>query len=122
MLDCLQGHWNIRKRFEPEAGQGLPFLLEMLVDDGILTLVADGETLIVMNEDEEEFCVDVQFRYPTTAAGGLKTVGLDLRLHYIEFKSARYVLCIQSHNEDWWDGILIKRRTNHEQLYILYTA
>ena len=93
MLDCLQGHWNIRKRFEPEAGQGLPFLLEMLVDYGILTVVADGETLIVMNEDEEEFCVDVQFRYPTTAAGGLKTVGLDLRLHYIEFKSARYVLC-----------------------------
>ena len=46
-----------------------------------------------MNKDEEEFCVDVQFRYPTTAAGGLKTVGLDLRLHYIEFKSARYVLC-----------------------------
>ena len=29
VLDCLQGHWNIRKRFEPEAGQGLPFLLEM---------------------------------------------------------------------------------------------
>ena len=37
VLDCLQGHWNIRKRFEPEAGQGLPFLLEMLVDYGILT-------------------------------------------------------------------------------------
>jgi len=59
VLDCLQGHWNIRKRFEPEAGQGLPFLLEM---------------------------------YPTTAEGGLKTVGLDLRLHYIEFKSARFRL------------------------------
>ena len=44
-----------------------------------------------MKKDEEEVCVDVQFRYPTTAEGGLKTVGLDLRLHYIEFKSARYV-------------------------------
>ena len=33
----------------------------------------------------------MSIRYPTTAEGGLKTVGLDLRLHYIEFKSARYV-------------------------------
>ena len=94
VLDCLQGHWNIRKRFEPEAGQGLPFLLEMLVDYGILTRGWWWNIDFVMNKDEEEYCVDVQFRYPTTAAGGLKTVGLDLRLHYIEFKSARYVICI----------------------------
>ena len=60
-----------------------------------------------MNKDEEEFCVDVQFRYPTTAAGGLRTVGLDLRLHYIEFKSARYVYTGQSHREGWWDKTLV---------------
>ena len=40
-------------------------------------------------------------RYPTTAEGGLKTVGLDLRLHYIEFKSARYVMTRYSHTEYW---------------------
>ena len=96
----MQGHWNIRKRFEPEAGQGLPFLLEMLVDDGKLT-VADVEAWILLpvfshNEHWTKMKKNyvlmyslISNRYPTTAEGGLKTVGLDLRLHYIEFKSAR---------------------------------
>ena len=66
MLDCLQGHWNIRKRFEPEAGQGLPFLLEMLVNDENLAAV-HVETLIF--EQRQRIHVDAEVQVPNNSRG-----------------------------------------------------